>query len=723
MRNLVLLSFTVLLFSCRGKESVFSGNLEYPRVAFAVQTIKASEAANPAVNENPVEYIFHLDEGRTEDESYSVECTRNKVQIRSGSLNGLMYGGFEVAEQIQLYGSVKNTSHTPYIKKRGIKFNIPLDARTPSYDDTGDAAQNNIEHMWDWEFWQEYLDQLALNRYNVLTLWNPHPFPSMIRQDAYPEVALDDVCVTTLSPTGKENEWAEPQMVSSNVMENLKVVKEMGIDEKIAFWQRVMQYADDRGIELYFFTWNICPNSVARPVPPFYKTVHIKLDDEEAGKHGVTNQQHNPLTVAYYRDAVRTFLLTYPLVKGIGVTAGEHMNNQDGAYSREQWIWEAYGLGILDAKEEQPDREVDFIHRVWNTKLDKIVHYWSNYPDSFEASFKYARARLYSTPTPDFAAEHIEAMKHYGLKSWWNLRNDDIFVHRWGDPDYVQEFIAYLDKENTSGFYMGSDGYVWGREFNSINQELAGQLEIEKHWYRFMMWGRLAFNNSLDQDFFMDKLAQRYPGTDAEILYHGLKTASGIIPAVNRFHWNSWDYQWSVEACIDVRNGFHDVIRFMETPVLEGSGMLNPLAYAKARTEEQEINGVTPFDAALELRISADETLDFVRQLQGIENSTELNALLDDMRSVAFLGRYYSSKIKAATELALYSESGNSSNQDNAVALLQEAAGYFEQYGNILKKNYRPQMLARTGNFDCDEILVEVRKDIDLAQQTEYLNN
>ena len=31
----------------------------------------------------------------------------------------------------------------------------------------------------------------------------------------------------------------------------------MTIDEKIRFWRDVMQYAHDRGIEVYLFTWNI----------------------------------------------------------------------------------------------------------------------------------------------------------------------------------------------------------------------------------------------------------------------------------------------------------------------------------------------------------------------------------------------------------------------------------------------------------------------------------
>ena len=31
----------------------------------------------------------------------------------------------------------------------------------------------------------------------------------------------------------------------------------MTIDDKIRFWRKVMQYAKDRGIDVYWFTWNI----------------------------------------------------------------------------------------------------------------------------------------------------------------------------------------------------------------------------------------------------------------------------------------------------------------------------------------------------------------------------------------------------------------------------------------------------------------------------------
>jgi RNA polymerase sigma factor (sigma-70 family) len=116
-----------------------------------------------------------------------------RVEVVGSDPTGAMYGGLEIADRLRLGFPIENLKRTPFIKKRGIKFNIPLDARTPSYDDTGDAAQKNIETMWDFEFWKAYLDDLARYRYNVLSLWTTHPFPSIIKLEKYPEVALDDV--------------------------------------------------------------------------------------------------------------------------------------------------------------------------------------------------------------------------------------------------------------------------------------------------------------------------------------------------------------------------------------------------------------------------------------------------------------------------------------------------------------------------------------------------
>ncbi len=108
---------------------------------------------------------------------------------------GAMYGGLDIAEAIRLgtLDSMTNADRSPHVEQRGIKFNIPLDLRTPSYSDNSDDAQANIAEMWSFDFWREFLDDMARHRYNVLSLWSLHPFPSLVKVPEFPDVALNDV--------------------------------------------------------------------------------------------------------------------------------------------------------------------------------------------------------------------------------------------------------------------------------------------------------------------------------------------------------------------------------------------------------------------------------------------------------------------------------------------------------------------------------------------------
>ena len=57
----------------------------------------------------------------------------------------------------------------------------------------GDVGQENIEHMWDFEFWKAFINAAATHRYNLISRWNLHPFPLLVKVPEYPDVALDDV--------------------------------------------------------------------------------------------------------------------------------------------------------------------------------------------------------------------------------------------------------------------------------------------------------------------------------------------------------------------------------------------------------------------------------------------------------------------------------------------------------------------------------------------------
>jgi len=303
---------------------------ELPQIAFALAEIKAAASAGPGATLPVVE--FAIDAAGLKLQGYRIEKTGGKIRVVGGNASGAMYGGLDVAEAIRLgnLAEIKTSERRPFIELRGLKFNITPDRRTPSYSDSSDSAQNNILDMWNMDFWREYLDEMARHRFNVLTLWNLHPFPSIVKVPEFPDVALNDVWgqkegSLDLQFNMNSNAQGQPFRLG-----NVEVLKKMTIDEKIQFWRQVMQYAQDRGIYVYWFTWNIYVWGTE-------------------GKGGLSEDGNNAKTIAYFRASVREMVKTYPLLAGIGITAGENMNSRQGTFDHEAWLWQTYGEGIRDA--------------------------------------------------------------------------------------------------------------------------------------------------------------------------------------------------------------------------------------------------------------------------------------------------------------------------------------------------------------------------------------
>ncbi|MCX6262082.1 MAG: hypothetical protein NTY95_14850, partial [Bacteroidia bacterium] len=306
------------------------------------------------------------------------------IYVLSGDKSGAMYGGFDIAEAIRLetIKLISDSDSKPYLERRGIKFNIPLDLRTPSYSDMGDAAQQNIRVVWEIDFWKQQFDEMARNRYNVISLWSENPFPSLVKIPEFPKVALDDVWQTK-TKLGDDFSLSGKGYLTPEMLNNYEVVKKITINEKIEFWKSVMEYAHNRGIEVYWFTWNIFTYGVQ-------------------GKYGIDDRQNNDTTIAYFRSAVREMVLTYPDLDGIGITAGENMQGNKSKYSNEEWLWKTYGLGIKDALGKQPGRKVRLIHRFHQTNFNEIVNAFKDYPGILEFSYKYSVAHMYSVPNPPY---------------------------------------------------------------------------------------------------------------------------------------------------------------------------------------------------------------------------------------------------------------------------------------------------------------------------------
>ena len=683
-----------------------------PRIAFAAVDITAAltERGYTVVKaDGDVRIVFTIFAQGMGPQSFRIHKEGGRIiRVVGGDSLGAMYGGLEIAEAIRLGGgldAVIDKARKPYIFRRGLKFNIPFDARGPSYDDTGTCAQKNIPVMWEWAFWKEFLDTLARNRYNVLTLWTTHPYPGLVKLDKYPGVNYDNVCVLKDGVTPRSDRHFGKRNIDIFDPAVVKVVKTISLDDKIAFWTRVFNHAEDRGIEIHIFHWNIYTFGAD-------------------GKHGINDMPDNPKTIAYMRYCIGEFLKTYPQVDGIGVTAGEHVNRSRlKGTSIEKWLWQTYGQGVMDAKAANPGRKLRFIFRQHQANLGKIAAAFTDFDGPFNTGHKYARARLYSTTySPYLDREYRRLLEEHKVPCWLNLRNDDLFVLRWGDADYVREFLHNAPRDvmrYEAGFYMGPDGFVQGREFVSKLPAISGELEIEKHWYRFMLWGRLGYDLTLTREYFEKRLQRRFGSLDPAVMYDTWAAASQIVPQVNRFFFRVNDFQFSPEGCIHA-GGFLDIEHFFRYGPLPGSGILSLQEYASAVVKGESFDGMTPMEVADKLDALAAKTLSGVKALRNLTRaSLELTATLDDMESMAHLGRYYADKIRGAAAVAVVrADPKRTDFHAKAVKHFTDAIDEWKAYSDSASPRYRSQLFSRTHYLDWAKILNDVKAERDRIRKS-----
>jgi len=476
------------------------------------------------------------------------------------------------------------------------------------------------------------------------------------------------------------------------------------MEEKIVFWKKVMDYGKSRNVDFYVVTWNIFVNGTG-------------------GKYGITDKISNEITRDYFRKSVKQMFVTYPDLAGIGLTTGENMKGS-GFEEKETWAFETYAQGMLDAAAEMPDRKFTFIHRQHMTGAKDIARKFKTlieHPNiEFIFSFKYAKAHVFSATEQPFHNEFVKDIE--GMKTIWTLRNDDTYQYRWGAPDFVRDFIQNIPHEVSRGYYYGSDQWIWGREFLSRDPENPRQIEIVKHWYNWMLWGRLGYDPGLGNERFVQILQEKFPEADAAKLFTAWQEASMIYPTTTGFHWGSLDFQWYIEACKSNPNysgnetGFHDVHRFISLPPHLKSGFQSIPDYVKITLEGGSSDLLSPLDASLKLHGHSDKALEIVETLDAGENK-ELGVTLSDIRIIGLLGKYYAHKIAGATNYALFQESKEKFYQDEAVNQLTQAQEYWQKYvEKALLQNENPLWLNRVGIVDYKKISEWVKQDIELVK-------
>src|ERR1700761_8744857 len=204
-----LISVTIITFSCPAMRkslcllvvfltfcitSVFAQNVQInyaknsPRQAYAAGVLnKALHKKGYSLKMSNHRYTIILvtDSVHLGHEAFTISPKGSKIKITGGDEVGLIYGCQSIAEDLLndvTLQQIKAKSEAPHFPFRAIKFDLPWDTYRHS-----DALDLHYQTCRDTNYWKAFLDMMAQNRFNVLTLWNLHPYTYMIRAKNFPE--------------------------------------------------------------------------------------------------------------------------------------------------------------------------------------------------------------------------------------------------------------------------------------------------------------------------------------------------------------------------------------------------------------------------------------------------------------------------------------------------------------------------------------------------------
>lgn len=602
-------------------------------------------------------------ESSIKKEGYKIAFVNKKLRITAIDTTGAMYGLLDVAEQIQMgntWQTIKAKTVNPHFSVRAIKYNLPWS----SYR-SGPAMDQHMETSKDLTFWQAFLDQMADNRFNVLSLWNIHPFSFMVKPTNFPAA----------------NNFSEQEM-----------------KEWKQFFTSLFRMARERGIEPFIVNWNIA------------------VSPEFAKAYGVNERNDmSAIVKRYTREVVTQVINEYPDLAGIGITLADWMSNFKSAGSdlpdmsakdREDWIEETVIAGIKAAS-----RPVKFLHRsVLSSdpvEMRRVINN-ANLPDTTLVEVKFNWSHGHSTPVLAMTHDSHSGKTDDGYwnpmpsnyRIEWMIRNEDFFILRWGQPDFIRKHIAENTRPFVNGYFVGSEGYIPAKDYSHIdNKHRNWKYAFEKQWLFYKLWGRLLYDPATPNDVFEEGFNMRYGNGEGHRLLKAYEYASEMPLKLASFFAATWDYSLYSEGFLapfaanaglnDTISSFISVEELIDHPVLDPK-YISIKDYAKAVVENKPFDPgkITPLMLADSLE---NDGLNVIKLISPLRTGTlsPLTCELDDLETWANLSLYFSNKLRAGVALQQYRLMGNESQKEHAVRLLTDCLSYWKRVSVITSGHYK----------------------------------
>ena len=626
-----------------------------------------------AIVEKPGRGIFVItiaqDGRRLASEEFATTPGSRTLKVAGGDSRGLIYGALTVCEELRngiALDAMRPQAASAALPFRAIKFNLPWDSYRSS-----SAIDLHYDTVRDLAFWEAFLDMMAENRFNALTLWNLHPFPYMIRAKNFPEA-----CRFSQSELA---EWRN-------------------------LFQGIFRMAKERGIASYVVNWNILVS------PEFSRAHGLKGNNHFPIYKGVGDT--SDIIRRYTRESVTQMLEEYEDLTGFGFTLGEQMGGMT-PQQRQDWIDETVIAGMKAVK-----RPVKMIFRAPLSadqgsggststtnetltrnaiqRLDGSISEPVWLEIKFNASHGLSTTDLVKTHGGELGNAYYEPLPE-NYKITWMVRNEDVFALRWGVPQFVREHIEKNGRPDyVGGYFVGSENYIPAKDyFTAVEVPLDWRYAFERQWLYYKLWGRLLYDPSTPDSVFEAEFVRRYgPQTGTLLRAYALASSTQLrFASATDF---SWDFTIYGEGMMVFgRKGIQPMsvdMLISQKPLLPN--WLSVQDFVERRSAGLKIASadMTPLLLADNLQADCTEALRLIENMDTPRDAS-LEYEVADVMVWANLGLHYAEKLRGAVALQSFRAGGPSSERTAAIAHLEQSLAYWDVVIAITRPLYKEMPL------------------------------
>jgi hypothetical protein len=274
----------------------------------------------------------------------------------------------------------------------------------------------------------------------------------------------------------------------------------------------------------------------------------------------------------------------------------------------------------------------------------------------------------------------------------WMMRNEDFFVLRWGQPEFIRKHIAENAQPYVNGYYVGSECYIPAKDYITTLPGTTWKYAFERQWMFYKTWGRIMYNPQISDAIFEQAFENRFPDFGKQ-LFSAQEKASRV-PLVIASYWNAtWDFTLYSEGFLTLVNNEVKLI-----PLAEMAAK-NPMDPTYLSIPDFLANGEKPVEGKITPLQLADSVETFcLKALAEVKNidpgkNTDMLYEVTDIRAWSQLGLYFSGKLRAAVDYQKYMNTGEKEFHQKAVQNLEKAIENWRELVIITEPVYQPMPL------------------------------